>query len=114
MIPATIAEEVEDADDHESTGTETPFVPGFLDDPIHISITGKLRKAPQISELKPDPKQKKRGNLLLLMFLRSNIYNNRKLLLGDQKPVLVKKQFSQQQLTTQGKKGASFRSAKAD
>ena len=114
MIPATIAEEVEDADDHESTGTETPFVPGFLDDPIHISITGKLRKAPQISELKPDPKQKKRGNLLLLMYyLRSNIYNNRKLLLGDQKPVLVKKQFSQQQLTTQGK-GASFRSAKAD
>ena len=79
-------------------------MPGFLDDPIHISITGKLRKAPQISELKPDPKQKKRGNLLLLMYyLRSNIYNNRKLLLGDQKPVLVKKQFSQQQLTTQGK-----------
>ena len=51
-------------DDHESTGTETPFVPGLLDDPIHISSNGKMRKAPQIAELKPDPKQKKRGNLL--------------------------------------------------
>ena len=54
----------EDADDHESTGTETPFVPGLLDERIHIFSNGKMRKAPQIAELKPDPKQKKRGNLL--------------------------------------------------
>ena len=68
---SSVAEE--DADDHESTGTETPFVPGLLDDRIHISSNGKMRKAPQIAELKPDPKQKKRGNLL---FFSSNIYNS--------------------------------------
>ena len=33
----------EDADDHEITGTETPFVPGLLDDRIHISSNGKIR-----------------------------------------------------------------------
>ena len=48
----------------------TPFVPGLLDDLIHIiSSNGKMRIAPQIAELK----QKKRGNLL---FFSSNIYNN--------------------------------------
>ena len=67
---SSVAEE--DADDHESTGgTETPFVPGLLDDRIHISSNGKMRKAPQIAELKPDPKQKKRS---FLMFFSSNIY----------------------------------------
>jgi hypothetical protein len=64
---SSVAEE--DADDHESTGTETPFVPGLLDDLIHISSKGKMRKAPQIAELK----QKKRGNLL---FFSSNLYYN--------------------------------------
>ena len=64
---SSVAEE--DADDHESTGTETPFVPGLLDDLIHISSNGKMRKAPQLAELK----QKERGNLL---FFSSNIYNN--------------------------------------
>ena len=59
----------EDADDHESTGTETPFVPGLLDDLIHISSNGKMRKAPQIAELKPDPKQKKRGNSLFVVVI---------------------------------------------
>ena len=47
----------------------TTFVPGLLDDLIHISSNGKMRKAPQLAELK----QKKRGNLL---FFSSNIYNN--------------------------------------
>ena len=53
------------------TRNETPFVPGLLDVRIHISSNGKMRKAPQIAELKPDPKQKKRG---ILMFYSSNIY----------------------------------------
>ena len=71
QFPVSVAEE--DADDHESTRTETPFVPGLLDDRIHISSNGKMIKAPQIAELKPDPKQKKRRNLLLFS---SNVYNN--------------------------------------
>ena len=68
---SSVAEE--DADDHESTGTETPFVPGLLDDRIHISSNGKIRKAPQISKLKPDPKQKMRGKLMYLS--SSNLHN---------------------------------------
>jgi hypothetical protein len=46
---------VEDDDDHEITGTETPFfVSSLLDDRIHVFINCKIRKVPQISELKPD------------------------------------------------------------
>ena len=46
---------VEDDDDHEITGTETLFfVSSLLDDRIHVSINCKIRKVPQISELKPD------------------------------------------------------------
>ena len=52
----------------------TPFfVSSLLDDRIHVSINCKIRKAPQISELKPDPKQKTRGKLMYLS--SSNLHN---------------------------------------
>ena len=43
---------------------------------IHTSSNGKMRKAPQIAELKPDPKQKKRGNFYCFLVVIYIIINN--------------------------------------
>ena len=63
--------DTDDSSDDNVEDDDSSVVPGLLDVRIHISSNGKMRKAPQIAELKPDPKQKKRG---ILMFYSSNIY----------------------------------------